>query len=282
MRSKTLLLLLAASLAMMISGCGGKAWDYRVYPGEFFPRETGATWDYDIYARTYYLNDVWEQTGTVTRVADDNTAASPGGELINTTQFTEIYSPMTPPTLPVASSDIMQQYCNYLFSNSGGLQPWREYYGTYDMDLDTNQDLVRLDAHGATGGAGIAVPYRQPFLRIPIINGDGWENSYPFSVIPMYSNNATVSDTVSNLTVQFREPENILGEQRNVMDYVESLQATVNFDGETGLVVGKAETLIAEGIGVWQKDVDLEFRFGSRWLRLYIRTDATNYSSASD
>ena len=102
MRAKTLLLLFVASIAMVISGCGGKAWEYRVYPGEFFPRETGAAWDYNIFVRTYYLNEVWEQTGTVTRVVDSNIPAPASDQLIATTRFTETYSPLTPPTLPVS------------------------------------------------------------------------------------------------------------------------------------------------------------------------------------
>jgi len=203
--------------------------------------------------------------------------------LLRTTTFTDYFPDIPTPDVAASPDSTIYRYCDYLFSSGGGLQDWSEYFRSYDDDHNGTTDAVLRWSSGAPRAVAVLVPETRPFLRSPLIAGEAANVSGPLTTIPFYTNNETLSGTTTVLGIQYREPESFLGlAAASYVTYVQTLQATVNFEGHQGTCNGYAKTDIVRDIGPYRKDIDLEFQIDGGRVRLHVYMVATSFEQADE
>jgi hypothetical protein len=219
---------------------------------------------------TYYGNQTATAAGTAIRTVTEH-AATTGTEL-NTATCTNVFSPMPVPNVGQDFFAPIERYAQYLFSSQGGLQDWNEYYTLHDTNGDGSPNRIVYSAAGPPGAPAMELPKVQPFLPVPTFTGLASANSSPLTMIPFCSNNDTLHGTKTQLKIQYRDPAHVVSGAplTEFASVIETIQATIVFDGLQGACTGKAITDIAKGYGPVQKDIDLEFRLADHWLRLWI------------
>jgi len=275
MRAATMLILCAIIAVVALSGCGGGGVAYRSLAGDFFPTGLGTQWTYQMNVTTYCGNQTVTASEQSTRQVTDVVPGA-GGSLIQTATITDDFPEIPVPDVGLHPASALGQYLDYLFSSTqGGLRDWNEYFASYDTDGDGIANRKVRTASGPPTAIPTPVPDNQPFLRNPVITGRAAINSVPLTTIPFYSNNDTLSGTTTNFKIQYRLPQDIAGTGTDVewVTCVQTMQATINFQGQQGACTGTVNTGVAEGYGPVVKDIDLEFRLAGNWLRFHIVMD---------
>jgi hypothetical protein len=267
-----MLILFAVITVVIVGGCGGHGVEYQKLTGDYFPLEEGRQWHYDVTVTTYFGNLTASTTGTTTRTVTEHTMATSAATAMDIATCTNTFSPMPVPDVGQELCGPIARYAQYLFSSEGGLRDWNEYYTLHDSNGDGQPNRIVFSAAGAPDAPPIETPRVQPFLPVPTFAGLASTNSLPLSMIPFYTNNATLHDSTVRLKIQQRIADHVIGDGV-LTDYasvVETLQATIFFDGQRGACTGKAITDIARDYGPIEKNIDLEFRLSDCWLRLWI------------
>ena len=272
MRTRWSFGLFAVVAVVIIGGCGGCGVDYQTLTGNYFPLEQGRQWNYDVQVTTYFSNQTATTSGTAIRTISEHVAANNSGTVLSTATCSNVFSAMPVPDVGQYLCGPIAQYAQYLFSSQGGLQDWNEYYTLHDTSGDGSPNRIVFSAAGPPGAPGVELAWVQPFLPVPTFTGLASANSAPLTMIPFFSNNPTLRGTTTRLKIQNRAADHVVdGEPATEFaSVIETLHATIVFDGNQGACTGKAITDIAKGYGPVQKDIDLEFRLSDCWLRLWI------------
>ncbi len=275
MRAATILILCAIIAIVALSGCGGRGIPYHSLEGDFLPTALGTRWNYQMDVTTYYGNQTVTASEQSTRQVTDVVPGT-GGSLIQIATITDDFPEIAVPDVGLDPASRLGQYLGYLFSSTqGGLRDWNEYFASYDTDGDGIANHTVRTASGPPTAIPTPVSDNRPFLRNPVITGRAATHSVPLTTIPFYSNNDTLSGTTTNFKVQYRLPENIAGTGTDVewVTCVQTMQATINFQGEQGACTGTVNTDVAANHGPVMKDIDLEFRLAGSLLRFHIVMD---------
>ncbi len=272
MRPVTILLLGLIIAVAALSGCGGDGVSYYTLAGNSFPTALGTNWAYRMDVTTHYLDEEVTAQVRSTRQVSDVVPAAVGTSAVQTVKITDYFPAIAVPDVNLSPTSACGQYLDYLFSaGEGGLRDWCEYFTCYDTDGDGTYNRIVRTASGPPRGLATPVPDKQPFLRNPIICGQATTTSVPLTTIPFFTNNDTLSGTTTTLKVQYRSPDDILGIGTAVqyVTYVQTVQASIDFQGLQGPCTGTVTTNLAKNYGPVTKDIDLEFRLGGL-LRFHI------------
>ncbi len=281
MRPTTLLMLSLFTVAVVLSGCAGPGPEFRTLPGDYFPTDPGTDWTYRINVTAWYDNQEARSTGTIDRSVME-VVDTTGTRMLRTVTFRDFIHAVPPPALNIPAGNPLADYLAYLFDPNGGMQSWSEQFALLDTTGDGTTDRIQRFAEGPPAGPLLALLPNRPFIYTPILTGAQAINSTSFITVPFFSNNETLSGRVSNLGVQYRDPDSFLGEAPQRYAYVaEALQATVDFNGVRGSCTGYCKTSLARDLGPVEKDIDLEFRVGGPWLRIHAMITATRYRTSA-
>lgn len=273
MRAALRFSLFAVIIVVIFSGCGGDQHiGYQILTGDYFPLDEDRQWDYDVRITTYVHTDEVTANTTADRIVTEHATTTAAGTELGTAICTTVFAAVPAPDIVQNAPDLLARYGQFLFSPEGGLRPWNEHFTVYDRNSDGTADRIVRTAGGPPGGAIMSVPSLQPFLPVPTYTGLASHNSQPLAMLPFYTNNTTLQNSTTILNVQRRDPDDVVGDgsYTEFTSLVETMQATIVFDGQTGACTGKAITDIARDYGPVRSDIDLEFRLADHWLRLWI------------
>ena len=278
MRKCILLTLLAISAIIVLGGCGGDDVSPQTITGDLFPLATGAEWTYDFNVSSYYGDYRKDTRGVSTRKVENNVVhpPDPDDNALRTSTVTNLFPKRGTPGLHFPAGSTMGAYADYLFAADGGLQSWNGYFESRGHGTKVTR-IVRT-ASGTQLGPATPVPDPQPYLRVPLVTGDATDNSALLVTVPFFSNNETLSGTVTTCGIQWRIPEKVVGQVREWVTLVQHHEATIDFQGSTGACTGVVKSHIAKDCGPFRTEADLEFKLAGEYLRLHVFMNATNFT----